>query len=104
MRGEAVAQRVRVHIFRECGPPGGSFTSMVDHLGSDGAIAGVTMPGREQPYAGLSPQPVPVLSQFFEQLWTEQHIAVFAAFPALYVNHHAWTGCVIAFQARKFGT
>ncbi|MGB8442666.1 MAG: hypothetical protein WCE26_24955 [Candidatus Acidiferrales bacterium] len=42
MRGKTVAQRMRVHIFRECGPPGSSFTSMVDHLGSNGAIAGLT--------------------------------------------------------------
>lgn len=83
---------------------GSSFTSMVDHLGSDGAIAGVTMPGREQPYAGFSPQPVPVMSQFFEQLRTEQHIAVFAALAALDVDDHALTVDVTHFQVREFGT
>ena len=42
MRGKAVAQRVRMHAVREAGPSCRSFTGMVDHLGSDGVIAGVT--------------------------------------------------------------
>src|SRR6266446_2573709 len=104
MRGKAVAQRVRMHAVREPGPPGSSFTGMVDHLGSDGVITGTTMIAREQPYAGLSPQSVPVSPEFVEQLWAEQHIAVFAAFAALDVNHHALTVDVTHFQAREFGT
>ena len=47
---------------------------------------------------------MPVLSQFFEQLWTEQHIAVLATFSALDVNHHVLTVDVTHFQAREFGT
>ena len=86
-----MAQRVRVHIFRKRGPPGGSFASMVDHLRSDGEIAGMTMPAREQPYAGLSPQAAPVSLEFVEQFWAEQHIAVFAAFTTLDVDDHALT-------------
>src|SRR5713226_3253303 len=104
MRGKAVAQRVRMHAVREAGPPRSSFTGMVDHLGSDGAIAGMTMLARKQPYAGFSPQPVPVSPEFVEQLWAEQHIAVFAAFAALDVNHHALTVDVAHFQTREFGT
>ena len=103
-RGKAVAQRVRMHTVRETGPPGGSFEGMVDYLGSDGAITGTTMIAREQLYARLSPQPVPVSSKFFEQLWAEQHIAVLAAFTALDVNHHALTVDIADFQAREFGT
>jgi len=45
-----------------------------------------------------------VSSKFFEQLGAEQHIAVFAAFAALEVNHHALTVDVANFQTREFGT
>jgi hypothetical protein len=72
-----------MHAFLESGPPGGSFTGMVDQLGSDGAITGMTTPAWKQPYTGLSSQPVPVSSEFVEQLWAEQHIPVFAVFAAL---------------------
>src|SRR5208337_5653449 len=89
MRGEAVAQRVRVHRLLESGPSSSSFTGMVDRLGSDGPITGVPMLARKQPYAGLSSQPVPVLPQLVEQLGAEQHIAISASFAALDVNHHA---------------
>src|SRR5208337_713323 len=104
MRGETMAQRVRVHVFRERGPPGGSFASMVDHLRSDGAITGSIMIAREQPHAGLSPQAAPVSLKFVEQLWAEQHIAVFAAFTTLDVYHHALTVDVANFQSCEFGT
>src|SRR5216684_6388556 len=77
---------------------------MVDHLGSDGAIAGMAALARKQPYAGLTPQPVPVSPEFVEQSWTEQHIAVLAAFAALDVNHHALTVDVANFQTCEFGT
>src|SRR5260370_31889912 len=94
MRGKAMAQRVRMHAVRETGPPGSLFTGMVDHLGSDGAITGMTALARKQPFAGFSSQPVPVLPEFVEQLGAEQHIAVFAAFTALHVNHHSLTVAV----------
>src|SRR5467141_2254862 len=103
MRGEAMAQHVGMHAFLECGPPGGSFTGMGGQLGSDGAITGMTMPAkkqRKQPYTGLSSQPVPVSSEFVEQLRAEQHIPVFAA---LAVNHHALTVDMVDFHAPEFG-
>jgi len=103
MRGKAVAQRVRMHAVREPGPPGSSSTGMVDHLASDGAITGMSMPAREQPYAGFS-QSVPVSPEFVEQLGAEQHIAVFAPFAALDVNHHALVVDVTHFEARELGT
>src|SRR6266704_3588562 len=104
MRGEAVAQRVRVYGFRESGPSSSSFTGMVDRLGSDGPITGVSMPARKQPDTGLSAQPVPVLPEFVKQLWAEQHISVSAAFAALDVNDHALAVDIADFQAREFGT
>ena len=51
----------------------------------------LTMPAREQPYAGLSPQAAPVSLEFVEQFLAEQHIAVFAAFTTLDVDDHALT-------------
>src|SRR6266436_6666559 len=71
MRGKAVAQGVRMHAVPEAGPSRRSFTGVVDHLGSDGVIAGVTTITRKQPHAGFSSQPVPVLPEFVEQLWAE---------------------------------
>src|SRR5258708_7078136 len=100
MRGEAVAQRVRVYGFLESGPSSGSFTGMVDRLGSDGPITGVSMPARKQPDTGLSAQPVPVLPEFVKQLWAEQHISVSAAFAALDVNYHALAVDIADFQPR----
>src|SRR5229473_7201200 len=69
MRGKAVSQRMRMHTIRKASPPRSSFASMVDHLGSDGLIAGMTTLARKQPHARFSSQPVPVLPEFVEQLW-----------------------------------
>src|SRR5882672_11508832 len=80
MRSKAMAQRVRMYIIRKAGPPCSSFASLVDHLGSDGPIAGMITLAGKQPHARFSSQPLPVLPEFVEQLCTEQHIAVFAAF------------------------
>src|SRR6266849_3560010 len=94
----------QMHAVRKAGPPGGSFAGVVDHLGSDGVIASMTALARKQPYARFSSQPVPVLSEFVEQLWAEQYIAVFATFTALDVDDHALAVNVTHFQAREFGT
>src|ERR1700693_4954641 len=104
MRGEAVTQCVWVHDLLESGPLGGAFASMVDHLGSDGAIAGASMFAGKQPDTGLSAQSAPVLPEFVEQLGTEQHIPISAAFAALDVNHHALAVNVADFQLRELGT
>jgi hypothetical protein len=42
--------------------------------------------------------------EFVKQLWAEQHIAIFAAFTALDVDHHALTVDVTHFQVCEFGT
>src|SRR6267143_6503816 len=99
MRGKAVTQRVRMHTVRKAGPPRSSFASMVDHLGSDGVIAGMTTLARKQPHARFSSQPLPVLPEFVEQLCAEQYIAVFAAFTALDREQHALAVYVTNFQA-----
>jgi hypothetical protein len=41
--------------------------------------------------------------ELVEQPWAGQHIAVFAAFTALYVDNHALTVDVARFQVREFG-
>src|ERR1700680_1201050 len=104
MRGKAVAQRVRMHTVRKAGPPRSSFASLVDHLGSDGLIAGMTPLARKQPHAWFSSQPLPVLPELVEQLCAETPLAVFAAFTALDVDHHALAVDVTHFQACEFGT
>src|SRR5882672_2072535 len=93
-----------MHAVPQASPPRSSFASLVDHLGSDGLIAGMTTLAGEQPHARFSSQPVPVLPEFVEQLCAEQHIAVFAAFTALDVDDHALTVDVTYFQTREFGT
>ena len=104
MRGETVAQRVRVDDFLEGGLLSRTFAGMVDRLGRDGSITGVSIPARKQPYAGLASQPAPVLTEFIEQHRTEHHVPVSATFTASDVNHHALTVDVTHFQAREFGT
>ena len=104
MRGKAVAQGVRVYGFLESGATSSSLTGMVDRLGSDGPITGVSVPARKQPHTALSSQAAPVLAQFYEQLGAEQHISVSAAFATLNVNHHALAVDIADFQAREFGT
>jgi hypothetical protein len=51
MRGETVAQRVRVDDSLEGGLLRRTFAGMVDRLGRYGTIAGVSIPARKQPYA-----------------------------------------------------
>src|SRR5260370_2933172 len=93
-----------MHDLLEGSPSSSSFTGLVDRLGSDGAITAVSMPARKQPYTGLSVQSAPVLPELVEQLWTEQHIPISAAFAALDVNHHALTRDVAYFQTPDLGT
>jgi len=47
-----------------------------------------TVAGKE-PAASFSPQPKPVLAQFFEQSGTEHDVPVFAALSSADMNHHA---------------
>src|SRR6267378_1987942 len=104
MRGKAVSQRVRMHTVAKASPSRCSFTGEVDRLGSDGVIAGVITITRKQPHARFSSQPLPVLPEFVQQPCAEQYIAVFAAFTALDVDHHALAVDVTNFQASEFGT
>ncbi len=104
MRCKAVAQGVRVYGFLESGATSSSLTGVVDRLGSDGPITGVSMPARKQPHTALSSQAAPVLAQFLEQLGAEQHISVPATFATLNVNHHALAVNIADFQAREFST
>jgi len=44
-----------------------------------------------------------VFAELLKQLWTEQHIAIFAPLAALDVNHHAFAIHVADFQTRQLG-
>src|ERR1700730_16917932 len=102
MCGEAVPQRMWVHVFLEARSLGGFFASVPDHLGVDRGITGMPAVAWKQPYAGLSPQAAPVSLEFVEQFWAEQNIAVFATFTALDVDHHAFAVYVADFQVCQF--
>src|SRR5437660_9886675 len=88
MCGEAVPQRMWVHVFLQARSLGGFFASVPDHLGVDRGITGMPAVAWKQPYAGLSPQAAPVSFEFVEQPWAEQNIAIFTTFTALVVDHH----------------
>src|SRR5438876_6970552 len=102
MCGEAVPQRMGVHVFLEARLLGGFFASVPDHLGGDRPITGMPAVAWKQPCAGLSPQAAPVSLEFVEQFWAEQNIAVFATFTALDVDHHALAVHVADFQVCQF--
>src|SRR5260370_26168808 len=102
MCGEAVPQRMWVHLFLEARSLGGFFASVPDHLGGDRGISGMPAVAWKQPYAVLSPQAAPVALEFVEQLWAGQNITVFATFTALDVNDHAVAVLGAAFQSVQF--
>ena len=101
MSGEAVTQRVAMDLFLDAGSLGGLLAGVPDGLGVDGLITALVAVTRKQPYAGFSPQPMPMCTEFFQQLGTEQHIAISAPLAALYMNHHALAVDVVDFQARQ---
>src|SRR5579862_3022318 len=104
MSGETVAQRVWMYGLRKACSLGGFLTGVPDGLGIDGLITAMVTVAWKEPDAGFSPQAVPVLAQFFEQLGAEHDIAISAAFSTPDVNHHALAVNVADLQARQFGT
>src|SRR5712664_51507 len=102
MCGEAVPQRMWVHVFLEARLLGGFLASVPDNLGGDRCITGMPAVAWKQPCAWLVPQSAPVLTQYLEQFWAEHHIPVFASFAALDVNHHAFAIDVADFQVCQF--
>src|ERR1700730_4849333 len=103
MRGEAVAQSVRVQIFLDARSLSGFLARIPNRFRVDRPITAMVAVARKQPYASLSSQPGPVLAELLEQLWTEQHIAIFAPLATLDVNHHAFAVHIADFQARQLG-
>src|ERR1035438_8573938 len=102
MSGEAVTQRVGMNLFLDAGSLGGLLAGVPDGFGVDGPIAAMMAVARKQPHAGFSVQPMPMSTEFFQQLWTKQHIAISAPLAALDMNHHALAVDVADFQARQF--
>jgi len=54
----------------------------------------------KEPAASFSPQPTPVLAQFFEQSGAEHDVAVLAAFSSADVNYHALAVDIADLQVR----
>src|SRR5215471_11558953 len=102
--GEAMAQRVGMQAFADACPLGGFATSMPNRFGVDRLISAMIFLAGKEPDARFSPQPLPVLAQFVEQLGAEHHVAIFASLATPYVNHHALAVDVCNFQVRQFGT
>src|SRR5258707_13914229 len=102
MCGEAVPQRMWVHVFLEARSLGGFLASVPDHLGVDRRITGMPAVTWKQPCAWLALQSAPVLTQCLEQFWAEHDIPVFASLSALDVNHHAFAIDVADFQVCQF--
>src|SRR5580704_15969376 len=88
MSGEAVPQRVGMHVFLNACSLSSLLASVPDYLGVDRRITGVPAVTGEQPRAWPGLQATPVLTQLLEQFGTEHHIAVFASLAAPDVNHH----------------
>jgi hypothetical protein len=102
MSGEAVTQRVGMNLFLDAGSLGGSLAGVPDGFGVDGPIAAMVAVARKQPHVGFSVQPMPMGTELFQQLGTEQHIAISASLAALDMNDHALAVDVADFQARQF--
>ena len=104
MRGETVAQRVRMDCFLDAGPLGGIADRRARRPWCDGPITGVRyLPGNSH-RLGLRRNRRQCCTEFFEQHRTEHYVAISATFAALDVNHHSLAVDVADFQARQFGT
>ena len=99
--GEAVTQRVGMNLFLDAGSLGGFPAGVPDGFGVDGLITAMVAVAGKQPGAGFSPQPMPMCTQFIEQLGTEHDITIPASLAALDVNHHALAVDVADLQARR---
>src|SRR5467141_1601946 len=89
MSGEAMAQGVGMDGTVEARALRGSLAGVVQRFCVDRVIRSMPTVAGKEPVAGFSPQPTPVLAQFFEQLGAEHDIAVFAALSSADMNHHA---------------
>ena len=77
-----------MNSFGDTCPPGGLVASTPNRFRVDRLIAVMILAARKEPSSGFSPQAVPVLAQFVEQLGAEHDIAILASLAALDMNHH----------------
>src|ERR1019366_2040133 len=103
MRGEAVTQRVGMDLFLDARTLDSFLARVPRCFRIDGLITVVPTVAWKQPFAGLSRQAAPVLTQFFQQFWAEHHISVNASLAALNVNHHPLAVDVTDFQVCQLG-
>src|SRR3974377_2108658 len=87
MSGEAMAQGVGMYSTVKARALGGSLAGVVYRFRVDRVIRRMPTVAGKEPGAGFSPQPTPVLAQFFEQLGAEHDIAVFAALSSADMDH-----------------
>ena len=66
MSGKAVTQRVGMNLFLDAGPLGGLLAGVPDGFRVDGPVAAMVAVARKQPYAGFSPQPMPMGTELFQ--------------------------------------
>src|SRR6266436_660543 len=104
MRGEAMPQRVRVHVFLYSCSLGSFLTRIPNRFGLDRLISAVVVVAWKQPGNRSSVQAAAMCTEFFEQLGTEHDIAIFAPLTTLDTDHHALTIDVADFQMRQFST
>src|ERR1700722_7997431 len=100
MSGEAVPQRVRMHVFLDACSLGGLPASVPDYFGGDRCNTGMPAVARKQP--GTWFESAPVLTQLLEQFGTEHHIAVFASLATPDMNHHTLAIDVAHFEVCQF--
>ena len=61
-----MTQGVGMDLFLEAGSLGGLLAGVPDGLGVDGLITAMVAVARKQPYAGFSPQPMPMCTELFQ--------------------------------------
>jgi|SRR5580658_2881506 len=104
MRGEAMPQRVWVHVFLYPCSLGSFLTRIPNRFGIDRPISAVVAVAWKQPGNWSSVQAAAMGTEFFEQLGTEHDIAIFASLTTLDTNHHALAVDVAGFQVCQFST
>src|ERR1700687_1432752 len=102
MRGEAMPQRVWVHVFLYSRSLGSFLTRIPNRFRIDRLIPAVVAVAWKQPGNRSSTQTVTMGTEFFEQFRAEHDIAIFATLATLDTNHHALAIDVSDFQACQF--
>src|SRR6476646_10990586 len=88
--------------FCDAGSESSLLTGVPDNFVADRALGMAALPAREQPLLWLVRERAPVLTQLFQQLRAQHHVAIFAAFATLHMDDHAFTIDIAELQPRPF--